>query len=170
MYASYVFFSSAAPGEPVFRTPPETWTWILNDSINFFYVNIFAKFIGLPSISTPDVSFCRCKESARNFPLLNRRQDLTDDHIEASAVMPEYPLQFLKMPEARLSLDCICLIRYSSLESAPLSSGMYTRLGGYVMFRRYYALAACIAGSACLRGIVQLCERVESHVLAPHAV
>lgn len=53
-YASYVFLGTAAPGEPIYRTPPETWTWILNDSINFFYVNIFAKFVGLPSIPTPD--------------------------------------------------------------------------------------------------------------------
>jgi len=55
-YASYVFLGTAAPGEPIYRTPPETWTWILNDSINFFYVNIFAKFVGLPSIPTPDVN------------------------------------------------------------------------------------------------------------------
>jgi len=53
-YASYVFLGTAAPGEPIYRTPPETWTWILNDSINFFYVNIFAKFVGLSSIPTPD--------------------------------------------------------------------------------------------------------------------
>ena len=56
VYASYVFLGTSAPGEPVWNTPQETWTWILNDSINFFYVNIFAKFAGLPSIPTPDVS------------------------------------------------------------------------------------------------------------------
>ena len=55
VYAGYVFLSTQAPGEPLYRTPPETWTWILNDSINFFYVNILAQWAGLPSIPTPAV-------------------------------------------------------------------------------------------------------------------
>ena len=70
VYASYVFLGTAAPGEPVWNTPQETWTWILNDSINFFYVNIFAKFAGLPSIPTPDVRYPPHSASPSLFPLL----------------------------------------------------------------------------------------------------
>ena len=56
VYASYVCLSTLALGKPVWNMPLETWTWILNDRINFF-CRAFAKFAGLPSIPTLDVSF-----------------------------------------------------------------------------------------------------------------
>lgn len=46
-YVGYVMLSTAAPGLPVWQTPPETWQTVLNESFNFFYVNIGLAQLGL---------------------------------------------------------------------------------------------------------------------------
>jgi ketosteroid isomerase-like protein len=42
-YISYVMFSTAAPGLPVWQTTPETLQSVINESYNFFYVNIILE-------------------------------------------------------------------------------------------------------------------------------
>jgi len=46
-YISYVMVSTAAPGLPVWQTTPETLTSVINESYNFFYVNILLEKINL---------------------------------------------------------------------------------------------------------------------------
>lgn len=56
---SYIMFSSAAPGAPAYMTPPEVLQETLNESLNFFYVNIGLNNLGLtlvPSVAEPPVS------------------------------------------------------------------------------------------------------------------
>ncbi|KAI7845310.1 hypothetical protein COHA_001152 [Chlorella ohadii] len=46
-YIGYVMLSTTAPGLPVWQTPPDTWQAVLNESFNFFYVNIGLAELGL---------------------------------------------------------------------------------------------------------------------------
>eukprot|EP00798_Chlamydomonas_sp_ICE-L_P031732 gene31732-6931_t len=58
-YMAYIMFSSTAPGLPVFQTPPEVLSEILNESVNFFYVNVGLNALGItliPSFAENPVS------------------------------------------------------------------------------------------------------------------
>lgn len=46
-YIGYVMLSTSAPGLPVWQTPPETWQAVLNESLNYFYINIGLEQLGL---------------------------------------------------------------------------------------------------------------------------
>ena len=46
-YLGYVLLSTAAPGSPVWQTPPEALTSLIHESYNFFYVNIALAAAGL---------------------------------------------------------------------------------------------------------------------------
>ncbi|KAK9851123.1 hypothetical protein WJX84_001621, partial [Apatococcus fuscideae] len=48
-YISYILLSRAAPGGPAWETSFATIQEIINESLNFFYVNIAAGAVGLPS-------------------------------------------------------------------------------------------------------------------------
>ncbi|KAK9821483.1 hypothetical protein WJX74_000919 [Apatococcus lobatus] len=58
LYAGYITFillSRAAPGGPAWETSFSTIQEIFNESLNFFYVNIAAGAVGLPSLPVPAV-------------------------------------------------------------------------------------------------------------------
>lgn len=58
-YISYVMLSTTAPGLPVWQTTPDTLQAVLNESYNFFYVNIGLAQLGLnpvPCIAEHPVS------------------------------------------------------------------------------------------------------------------
>lgn len=46
-YIGYVMLSTTAPGLPVWQTPPETFTAVLHESANYFYINIGLAQLGL---------------------------------------------------------------------------------------------------------------------------
>lgn len=58
-YISYVMLSTSAPGLPVWQTTPETLQAVINESYNFFYVNIGLAQLGInpvPCIAENPVS------------------------------------------------------------------------------------------------------------------
>ena len=67
-YAAYfasIFFSSALPGEPIWRTPPEVLRAVWDESLNFFYVNPALHALGLTLI--PDSPQHPTSEAIFNF-------------------------------------------------------------------------------------------------------
>ena len=54
-YAAYLYVIMIAqwpPGPPGIATPPRVFVELFNESINFFYLNIFASWAGLPGLSS----------------------------------------------------------------------------------------------------------------------
>lgn len=62
-YLWYILLSTSAPGLTALQQSPEALQNVLNESINFFYVNIGLHAIGispLPSVASHPVSEARC--------------------------------------------------------------------------------------------------------------
>lgn len=51
MYCWWIFLSPYAPGAPGITPPEGTFSELFNESINYFYVNIFLNAVHLPGIS-----------------------------------------------------------------------------------------------------------------------
>ena len=64
-YISYVMFSTAAPGLPVWQTTPEALQTVLHESFNFFYVNIGLSSVGLSPV--PSIAEHPVDEALFNF-------------------------------------------------------------------------------------------------------
>lgn len=64
-YVGYVMLSTSAPGLPVWQTPPETWQAVLNESANYFYINIGLAQLGLNPV--PCVAEHPVSEALFNF-------------------------------------------------------------------------------------------------------
>ncbi|KAL6744874.1 hypothetical protein V8C86DRAFT_3126050 [Haematococcus lacustris] len=58
-YTAYIMLGTAAPGLPAWQTPPEVLQEVMNESLNFFYVNILLDQLGItlvPSVPSHPVS------------------------------------------------------------------------------------------------------------------
>ena len=58
VYCWYIFFSKLAPGAPGYMPPPGTFSELFNESLNYFYINIFLNAVHLPGIPAHAVRSC----------------------------------------------------------------------------------------------------------------
>jgi hypothetical protein len=56
---------TGAPGPPVWATPPSVLTEVLNESLNFFYVNIGLNAVGIDLV--PSIAEHPCSEALFNW-------------------------------------------------------------------------------------------------------
>ena len=64
VYCYYIFFSTLAPGAPGYMPPEGTFRELFNESLNYFYINIFLNAVHLPGIPANAVSACALYSSA----------------------------------------------------------------------------------------------------------
>ena len=57
-YCYWIFLSNAAPGAPGIHPPEGTFRELFNESINYFYINIFLNWAQLPGLGTHAVFAC----------------------------------------------------------------------------------------------------------------
>ena len=60
MYLYIIMIAQWPPGPPGISTPPRVFEELFNESINFFYINIFFNWAGLPGLTSHAVRSLHC--------------------------------------------------------------------------------------------------------------